>query len=171
MGLGRRVGRLDDLVHGANESTAVERRGHPASLGQPEIADQGQGRIVSARMELVDTGQDRRVEPIRVDSGVGQRREDPPERRAVSGVMGGDRPFEFTPEWVARMNDLMVEGKRELVFGGGKLPRVPKVPPMPAGYTFINRLQWGFYSVLTRLRAEFSWYALLPPDIRGANEV
>jgi len=82
-----------------------------------------------------------------------------------------DRPFDFTPEWVARMNDLMLEGKRELVFGGGKMPRVPKVPPMPAGYTFINRLQWGFYSVLTRLRAEFNWHALLPADIRGANEL
>jgi hypothetical protein len=41
---------------------------------------------------------------------------------------------------------------------------------MPAGYTFINRLQWGFYSVLTRLQAEFNWHALLPSDIRGANE-
>lgn len=81
-----------------------------------------------------------------------------------------DRPFEFTPEWVAQMNDQMVEGKRELIFGGGKMPRMPKMPPMPAGYTFINRLQWGFYSVLTRLRAEFNWHALLPEDIRLANE-
>lgn len=82
-----------------------------------------------------------------------------------------DRAFEFTPEWVAQMNDQMVEGKRELIFGGGKMPRIPKMPPMPAGYTFINRLQWGFYSVLTRLRAEFNWHELLPEGIRSANEV
>ena len=80
-----------------------------------------------------------------------------------------DRDFEFTPQWVAQMNDQMLEGKRELIFGGGKMPRIPKMPPMPAGYTFINRLQWGFYSVLTRLRAEFNWHALLPADIRTAN--
>ncbi len=80
-----------------------------------------------------------------------------------------DASFDFTPEWVAGMNDLTVERKRELIFGGGRMPRMPKMPPMPAGYTFINRLQWGFYSVLTRLRARFNWHALLPADIRGAN--
>ncbi len=80
-----------------------------------------------------------------------------------------DRDFDFTPEWVAQINDLTVEGKRALVFGGGKLPRIPKLPPMPPGYTFINRLQWGFYSVLTRLSARINWHALLPAEIRDAN--
>ncbi len=81
-----------------------------------------------------------------------------------------DREFEFTPEWVAQMNDQMIEGKKQLIFGEGGMPRIPKMPPMPAGYTFINRLQWGFYSVLTQLRARFNWHELLPADIRGANE-
>ncbi len=80
-----------------------------------------------------------------------------------------DRVFAFTPEWVAQMNDKMIEGKRELVFAGGRLPRIPRIPPMPAGYTFINRLQWGFYSVLTRLRSRFNWHVLLPAELRGAN--
>lgn len=77
-----------------------------------------------------------------------------------------DEPFAFTPDFVARSNDLLLERKRELVFGKGKLPRVPKLPPMPADYTFINRLQWGFYSVLTRLRANVNWNSLLPQDMR-----
>lgn len=82
-----------------------------------------------------------------------------------------DRDFEFTPEWVAQINDKTVEGKRAMIFGGGKLPRMPKLPPMPGDYTFINRLQWGFYSVLTRLGATINWHRLLPAQLRGANQV
>ncbi len=78
-----------------------------------------------------------------------------------------DRDFAFTPEWVAQINDKTVEGKRALIFGRGRLPRMPKLPPMPADYTFINRLQWGFYSVLTRLQATINWHALLPETIRA----
>lgn len=80
-----------------------------------------------------------------------------------------DADFHFTPQWVAKLNDLTVDGKRKLVFGQGRLPRMPKFPPMPADYTFINRVQWGFYSVLTRLDATFNWHALLPDDMRCAN--
>ncbi|MEM6295735.1 MAG: AarF/ABC1/UbiB kinase family protein [Myxococcota bacterium] len=78
-----------------------------------------------------------------------------------------DRDFAFTPEWVAQINDKAVEGKRALIFGRGMLPRMPKLPPMPADYTFINRLQWGFYSVLTRLQATINWHALLPETLRA----
>ena len=46
-------------------------------------------------------------------------------------------------------------------------PKRVKLPPMPGDYTFINRLQWGFYSVLTRLRARVNWHRLLPPDVRA----
>ncbi len=77
-----------------------------------------------------------------------------------------DEPFAFTPDFVARSNDLLLARKRELIFGKGKMPRGPKLPPMPAGYTIINRLQWGFYSVLTRLRANVNWNSVLPEDMR-----
>jgi predicted unusual protein kinase regulating ubiquinone biosynthesis (AarF/ABC1/UbiB family) len=77
-----------------------------------------------------------------------------------------DRIFHFTREYTAGVNDLMIDGKRELVFGKGKIPHVPKVPPMPGGYTFLNRMQWGFYSVLTRLDAKINWYRMLPERIR-----
>jgi predicted unusual protein kinase regulating ubiquinone biosynthesis (AarF/ABC1/UbiB family) len=77
-----------------------------------------------------------------------------------------DEVFEFTSEYTAGINDLVLEGKRKLVFGDGRLPRIPKVPAAPGDYTFINRLQWGFYSVLTRLGARLNWHRLLPEDLR-----
>lgn len=77
-----------------------------------------------------------------------------------------DEPFEFVPEYVTQLNDRLVEHKKTLVFGKGRLPRIPKLPPMPGDYTFINRLQWGFYSVLTRLRARVNWHQMLPADVR-----
>jgi predicted unusual protein kinase regulating ubiquinone biosynthesis (AarF/ABC1/UbiB family) len=77
-----------------------------------------------------------------------------------------DEPFAFEPQYVAELNDRVVEHKKALVFGKGRLPRIPKLPPMPGDYTFINRLQWGFYSVLTRLRARVNWHRLLPAELR-----
>lgn len=61
----------------------------------------------------------------------------------------------------------ILDGKRELVFGKGRVPHIPKMPAMPAGYTFLNRMQWGFYSVLTRLDARINWYRLLPERMRA----
>ncbi len=78
-----------------------------------------------------------------------------------------DEPFAFTLEYTAGANDLMVEGKKKLVFGGRKVPKIPKLPPLPGDYTFLNRLQWGFFSVLTRLRARVNWHRLLPEHVRG----
>ncbi len=78
-----------------------------------------------------------------------------------------DEPFHFVPQYVAELNDQMVDHKKKLVFGNGRIPKIPKLPPMPADYTFINRLQWGFYSVLTQLRARVNWHRLLPADVRA----
>jgi predicted unusual protein kinase regulating ubiquinone biosynthesis (AarF/ABC1/UbiB family) len=78
-----------------------------------------------------------------------------------------DEVFEFTPEYTGGINDLLLEGKRKLVFGEGRIPHIPKMPASPGDYTFINRLQWGFYSVLTRLGARVNWHRLLPEDLRA----
>lgn len=78
-----------------------------------------------------------------------------------------DAPFEFTPEYTGASIDRVLEAKKELLFAKGVIPRIPRLPPMPADYTFINRLQWGFFSVLTLLRARVNWHRLLPADVRG----
>lgn len=77
-----------------------------------------------------------------------------------------DRPFEFTTGYTRESIDRVLKAKMELVFGEGKLPRLPKLPPMPVDYTFLNRLQWGFFSVLTALRARVNWYRELPPELQ-----
>jgi hypothetical protein len=38
---------------------------------------------------------------------------------------------------------------------------------MPADYTFVNRLQWGFVSVLAGLRAEANWREVVEPWLHG----
>lgn len=38
---------------------------------------------------------------------------------------------------------------------------------MPPEYTSLNRLQWGFYSVLAMLRARGNWHRMLLPGLRG----
>ena len=78
-----------------------------------------------------------------------------------------DEPFTFTPEYTAGVNDLMLERKKAILFADGrKLPHIPKMPAIPGQYTFINRLQWGFYSVLSRLGATVNWHQMLPEDMR-----
>lgn len=77
-------------------------------------------------------------------------------------------PFHFDEAFTRATVDLMVEGKKELVFPNGRrLPKVPKLPPMPAHYLMVNRLQWGFFSVLKQLDARVDWHAELPADMRA----
>lgn len=76
-----------------------------------------------------------------------------------------DEPFAFTPEYTAGVNDLVMEGKRQMLFADGR--KIPRIPKIPADYTFIHRLQWGFYSVLTALRATVNWHAMLPEELRA----
>ena len=70
--------------------------------------------------------------------------------------------FTFTRDYAGESIDRVLDGIRQSVFEGRKLPRIPQLPPVPPDYTFINRLQWGFYSVLTMLDAQVPWQALLP---------
>ena len=44
---------------------------------------------------------------------------------------------------------------------------VPKPIKMPTEMTFVNRLQWGFASVLAGFNAEAHWRALIAPWVRG----
>lgn len=78
-----------------------------------------------------------------------------------------DEPFEFTPAYTGASIDLLIDAKKALVFGEGLLPRIPNLPQMPADFTFISRLQWGFYSVLTMLRANGNWHRMMLPELRG----
>ena len=78
-----------------------------------------------------------------------------------------DAPFDFTSAYTKESIDRVLDGARETVFGKGKLPRLPEVPEVPADYTFINRLQWGFYAILAMLRARVNGYAQLPEDLRA----
>ena len=62
----------------------------------------------------------------------------------------------------------MIDGFKEASFGAdGKrlVPRIPDVPEIPPDFALISRLQWGFYSVLTMLRARANWHRMLPPLI------
>jgi predicted unusual protein kinase regulating ubiquinone biosynthesis (AarF/ABC1/UbiB family) len=76
--------------------------------------------------------------------------------------------FHFDEAYTRATVDLMVEGKRDLVFPNGRrIPKVPKLPPMPADYLMVNRLQWGFFSILTQLDAHVDWHAQLPAAMRA----
>ncbi len=76
-----------------------------------------------------------------------------------------DEPFTFTTEYTGASIDLALASTKKLVWKG-KLPRIPNLPPVPADFTFISRVQWGFYSVLTILGATGNWHRLLPNHIR-----
>lgn len=79
-------------------------------------------------------------------------------------------PFAFTPDFTRQSIDKVLSAKQELLFSRGIIPRIPKLPPMPVDYTFINRLQWGFFSVLTRMGAVVDWNAELPAALRARPE-
>ncbi len=77
-----------------------------------------------------------------------------------------DAPFEFTREYTGKTIEMVMRAKKDALFANGPLPSIPKLPPMPVDYTFLNRLQWGFYSILTMLRARVNWHRLLPEEMR-----
>jgi len=78
-------------------------------------------------------------------------------------------PFDFTEAYTRESFDRVFEAAHRTVFGKGRLPRIPELPPVPPDYTFLNRLQWGFYSILATLRARVYWHGLLPEDVREAE--
>jgi predicted unusual protein kinase regulating ubiquinone biosynthesis (AarF/ABC1/UbiB family) len=77
-----------------------------------------------------------------------------------------DEWFQFTPEYAGGSIDLMLNGMKKMMFAH-RIPRIPDLPSVPADFTFLSRLQWGFYSVLTRLRAGGNWHRMLPADMRA----
>ena len=77
-----------------------------------------------------------------------------------------DAPFHFTPEYTGESVDRVFQAKSELLFQKGIIPRIPKLPPLPVDYTFLNRLQWGFFSILTLLGEPVNLHALLPAELR-----
>ncbi len=76
-----------------------------------------------------------------------------------------DEEFAFTPEYTGASIDLMIDGMNKMVFKKGFLPRIPNLPSVPPDFTFISRLQWGFYSVLTLLGARGNWHRMVPKSI------
>jgi predicted unusual protein kinase regulating ubiquinone biosynthesis (AarF/ABC1/UbiB family) len=79
----------------------------------------------------------------------------------------GETPFRFTPEYTGESIDRVLDGMKTAVFGKGPIPRIPNLPSIPPDFTFLNRVQWGFYSVMAMLGAEAVWQGGLPEDVRG----
>jgi predicted unusual protein kinase regulating ubiquinone biosynthesis (AarF/ABC1/UbiB family) len=79
----------------------------------------------------------------------------------------GDEPSEVTAEWAGQSIDLVLGGLRSAAFSGRILPRIPRLPSPPPEFALLSRLQWGFWSVLAKLRARARWQEALPPDVRG----
>jgi hypothetical protein len=62
----------------------------------------------------------------------------------------------------------LVRGGRKIVFKPNEaLPNLPGAVRMPSDLTFVNRLQWGFTSVLAGLGAEANWRRLVEPWLHG----
>jgi hypothetical protein len=73
---------------------------------------------------------------------------------------------EFARESVA----FLVRGGRKLVFKEGEtLPTLPAALRTPSDLTFVNRLQWGFGSVLAGLGAEANWRRIVQPWLDGST--
>jgi len=64
-------------------------------------------------------------------------------------------PFRITRRYVASLVRELAESANE----ARKLP-LEQVPPLPQGILFMNRLQFGFYSVLARLDVDVNYGAV-----------
>jgi predicted unusual protein kinase regulating ubiquinone biosynthesis (AarF/ABC1/UbiB family) len=79
-----------------------------------------------------------------------------------------DGPFKYTKEYARESVAFLVRGGRRIVFKpDDALPNLPAPVRMPTDFTFVNRLQWGFGSVLAGLGAEANWRRLVEPWIDG----
>jgi predicted unusual protein kinase regulating ubiquinone biosynthesis (AarF/ABC1/UbiB family) len=79
-----------------------------------------------------------------------------------------DGPFKFTKEFARESVAFLVRGGKKLVFKPAEaLPNLPGAVRMPGDFTFVNRLQWGFTSVLAGLGAEANWRRLVDPWLHG----
>jgi len=79
-----------------------------------------------------------------------------------------DGPFTYTREYARESVAFLVRGGRDIVFKPDEaLPNLPAPLRMPRDFTFVNRLQWGFASVLAGLKAEANWRQLVEPWLHG----
>jgi predicted unusual protein kinase regulating ubiquinone biosynthesis (AarF/ABC1/UbiB family) len=79
-----------------------------------------------------------------------------------------DERFMYTKEFARECVAFLVRGGREIVFKPDEaLPNLPAPVRMPTDFTFVNRLQWGFASVLAGLKAEANWRRLVEPWLHG----
>ncbi|WP_394833594.1 AarF/ABC1/UbiB kinase family protein [Pendulispora rubella] len=76
--------------------------------------------------------------------------------------------FEFTHEFAREAVAYLVRnGKKIILRPDEKLPSLPKPIHMPVDHTFVNRLQWGLFSVLAGLNAKANWRRTTEPWLRG----
>ena len=79
-----------------------------------------------------------------------------------------DEPFRYTKEYARQSIAFLVRGGKDIVFRADQaLPKLPVPVAMPSELTFVNRLQWGFASVLAGLQAEANWRRLVEPWLHG----
>ncbi|MDP9036413.1 MAG: AarF/ABC1/UbiB kinase family protein [Myxococcota bacterium] len=79
-----------------------------------------------------------------------------------------DAPFKYTKDFARESVAFLVRGGSKIVFKpDAKLPNLPAPVRMPTDFTFVNRLQWGFGSVLAGLGAEANWRRLVDPWVKG----
>jgi predicted unusual protein kinase regulating ubiquinone biosynthesis (AarF/ABC1/UbiB family) len=79
-----------------------------------------------------------------------------------------DERFRYTKEFARESVAFLVRGGRKIVFKPDEtLPNLPAPVRMPSDFTFVNRLQWGFGSVLAGLGAEANWRRIVQPWLHG----
>jgi predicted unusual protein kinase regulating ubiquinone biosynthesis (AarF/ABC1/UbiB family) len=64
-------------------------------------------------------------------------------------------PFKLTRDYTAKLTTAMQTMKNELMFN-----KKANITPLPPGMLFMNRLQFGFYSVLARLDVSVDYAAI-----------
>jgi predicted unusual protein kinase regulating ubiquinone biosynthesis (AarF/ABC1/UbiB family) len=79
-----------------------------------------------------------------------------------------DARFKYTKEFARQSVAFLVRGGKKIVFKPDEaLPNLPAPVRMPSDFTFVNRLQWGFGSVLAGLGADANWRRLVQPWLDG----
>ena len=84
--------------------------------------------------------------------------------KLIMAPLAVDAPFKFTKEFAREAVGYLVRNGRKMVMKPGDvLPTLPKPIDMPTDLTFVNRLQWGFASVMGGLGAEANWRRIVEP--------
>ena len=65
-----------------------------------------------------------------------------------------DESFTFTPEYNARSLKIIFAPE-------GRFAGLAKQLNMPRDFVFVNRIQWGLYSLLAQLQARANWYRIM----------